>query len=128
MLRSLHPVRGYASRRTTQQREELPLVAEDGDHENDDEQIRRAQRRDHRLLTMAQNHLLVFVLFLYGIYAIGRYFGWKPRSNAPPRSYLLQLHWNATSVRDFVTVHPMGEGHGTRIQENNHLSLLDLEI
>lgn len=47
-----------------------------------------------QLLTMSINHMKVFVLMLYGLYAICRFgFGWDPtkKSDPPPPTYTLHI-------------------------------------
>lgn len=53
---------------------------EDDNTRRDDHQARRGggTHSDRALLLMAQNHMIAFVIILYGIYIICRLLGWKP--------------------------------------------------
>eukprot|EP00980_Cylindrotheca_fusiformis_P011942 scaffold2830_cov131-Cylindrotheca_fusiformis.AAC.63 len=43
-------------------------------------------------LTMAVNHMIAFVLALYGLYAICRFgFGWDPTKDPPPPTYTIHI-------------------------------------
>lgn len=45
------------------------------------------------LLTMTTNHMIAFVLILYGLYAICRFgFGWDPARDPPPPTVTIHIH------------------------------------
>ena len=73
--------RGDASSISANTREtELPIdddiESQVGDHARNHE--RRGTHSDRALLLMAQNHMVAFVITLYGIYIVCRLLGWKP--------------------------------------------------
>lgn len=50
---------------------------------------RGASASEHSLLTMATNHMIAFVIILYGLYGICRFgFGWDPIRDPPPPNYM----------------------------------------
>jgi hypothetical protein len=75
-----------------------------GDDDGDDDDPSGNSRQ---LLTMSINHMKVFVLILYGLYAICRFgFGWDPTKKDDPTPPTYTLH--IKGITDDTAIGPTG--------------------
>lgn len=57
-----------------------------------DERRRIVEINEEGRIKMAVNHMIAFVLLLYGLYAICRFgFGWDPTKDPPPPTYTIHI-------------------------------------
>jgi hypothetical protein len=63
----------------------IPISDDDDDEDIESQRTRRGTESDRSLLLMVQNHMVAFVLTIYGIYAFCRFVvGWTPGTPPPP--------------------------------------------